>query len=218
MMAAVHFARVRIAQPLAHQRRQQRVLLEPDLVREGVRLVRRHRAAVLERARHLRRDVLDQRAAAGDVQHLDAAADREDRQICAARASAISADLELVAAGLDVVTDRGMRAPRSAPAPRLRRRSAAARRCRPAPPSTRHRRIEDRGPRRRREGSPAGSLRSSEHGLSIANDAAIMLHPAAGTSMPIRSSARGQLRPEIRDTPAARQRFRSARSSFRIGY
>ena len=47
--------------------------------------MRRHREAVLERARHLRRDVLHERAATDDVQDLDAAADREDRKIAAAR-------------------------------------------------------------------------------------------------------------------------------------
>ena len=35
MVPAVHLARVGVAQPLAHQRRQQRVLLDPDLVRAG---------------------------------------------------------------------------------------------------------------------------------------------------------------------------------------
>ena len=50
MMPAVHFARVGVAQALAHQPRQQRVLVDPDFVRELERLMRRHRQAVLERA------------------------------------------------------------------------------------------------------------------------------------------------------------------------
>jgi hypothetical protein len=68
---------------------------------EVVRLMRRHCLFVVERSCHLRRDVLDQRAAGRDVQHLDAAANREDRQ--ATRAGlADQLDLELVPLGGDL--------------------------------------------------------------------------------------------------------------------
>ena len=127
MMAAVHFAGV-VGQPLAHQRREQRVLLDPDLVREGEGLVRRARQAVLERAGELRRDVLHERAAAGDVQHLDAAADREDRQIArAAPRRSGRSRTRRAPARLRPSSDAPAR--RSAPARRRRRRSAAGRRC-----------------------------------------------------------------------------------------
>ena len=56
MVPAVHLTRIGIAQPLAHQLRQQRILFEPDLVREFVRLVRRHGLLVLERSGDLRRE------------------------------------------------------------------------------------------------------------------------------------------------------------------
>ncbi len=84
MVPAVHLARVGIAQTLAHQLPEQRVLVDPDLVRQRVRLVRRPVEVVRQRARHLRWNVLDEGAAARDVQHLDAAADREDRKVARA--------------------------------------------------------------------------------------------------------------------------------------
>ena len=91
MMAAVHFAGV-VGQPLAHQRRQQRVLLDPDFVREACRPDSAAPAGCAPSAPgSCGRDVLHQRAAAGDVQHLHAAADREDRQLARARAAVISA-------------------------------------------------------------------------------------------------------------------------------
>ena len=43
--------------------------------------MRRHRQLVQQRAGHLRRDVLHQRSPARDVEHLHAAADRENRQV-----------------------------------------------------------------------------------------------------------------------------------------
>ena len=101
VMAAVRLARVGVAQPFAHQAREQRVFVDPHFVRQVVGLVRRHRPAVLQRAGHLRGDVLHQRAAARDVQDLDAAADREDRQVAAARL-ADERELELVARRIDV--------------------------------------------------------------------------------------------------------------------
>ena len=70
VMTAVDLAGIRIAQPLSHQLGQQRVLVEPHLVSERIRLVRRHLEAVLERARHLRGDILHERASAGDVGEL----------------------------------------------------------------------------------------------------------------------------------------------------
>ena len=51
------------------------------------------------------RDVLHQRAAGGDVQHLGAAADRQQRHVAGHRA-ARQIDLELVAARLRVVGQR----------------------------------------------------------------------------------------------------------------
>src|SRR5215213_7010303 len=75
MMPAVRFARVGVAQALTQQAREQRVLVDPDFVREVVGLVRRDRPVMFQRTGELGRDVLYQRAAARDVQHLDAAAD-----------------------------------------------------------------------------------------------------------------------------------------------
>ena len=49
-----------------------RVLVDPDLVRELERLMRRDLEFVRQRARHLRRDILHERATVRDVQHLDA--------------------------------------------------------------------------------------------------------------------------------------------------
>ena len=55
--------------------------------------------------RHERRDVLDERAAGGDVQDLRAAADREQRQVAGHR-PARQIDLELVAPRLGIVDRR----------------------------------------------------------------------------------------------------------------
>ena len=82
----------------------------------------------------LRRDVLHERAAAGDVQHLHAAADREDRQVARAR-RAHQRDLELVALRAPPRRPSGAALRRTATAPRRRRRSAAGRRGRRAPAS-----------------------------------------------------------------------------------
>ena len=72
-----------------------------DVVRIGVlRLIDRVCRASLDG----RRDVLHQRAAGGDVEHLRAAADREQRQVAAIAAREI--DLELVASRLGVVDGR----------------------------------------------------------------------------------------------------------------
>ena len=132
MVAAVDFAAPRPPSRSRISLRQQRILVDPDLVRQLVRLVLRHRQPVRQRAGDLRRDVLHQRAAAGDVEHLHAAADREDRQVAGARRRD-QRDLELVAPGLGLF-DRGDAPPRrTATARRRRRRSAAGRRCRPAP-------------------------------------------------------------------------------------
>ncbi len=106
MMAAVHGDRL-VHQPFAHQSRQQRILVDPDVVRQLVGQVLRHRQAVRQRAGDLRRDVLHQRAAAGDVQDLHAAADRENRQVAPARRGN-QRDLELVPSRLRLL-DRGMR-------------------------------------------------------------------------------------------------------------
>ena len=75
-----------------------------DVVRDGVL---RFVDAVRQIGRHRRRDVLHQRAAGGDVQHLRAAADREERHVRRHRA-AREIDLELVAPGLGIV-DLGWR-------------------------------------------------------------------------------------------------------------
>ena len=63
--------------------------------------MRRHDQAVLQRAAHFRRNILDERAARGDVQHLHAAADREDGQIARARRHD-EGNLELVARRIDL--------------------------------------------------------------------------------------------------------------------
>ena len=121
VMAAVRFARVGVAQAFAHQAREQRVLVDPHFVREVVGLVRRHRPAVLQRAGHLGRDVLHERAAAGDVQDLDAAADREDRQVaCGAPRRSARSRTRRAPHRRRRRTDAAPR--RSAPARRLRRR------------------------------------------------------------------------------------------------
>ena len=84
-MAAVHFAGVRVAQALAHQFPEQRVLFEPDFVREVERLMRRNELLVVQRPGDLRGNILNERSAARDVQHLQAAADGEDRQVALPR-------------------------------------------------------------------------------------------------------------------------------------
>jgi hypothetical protein len=66
-VAAVCLAGVGVAQPFAHQPREQRVLVDPDFVREVAWLVRGYRPAVLERTRNLGGNVLHQRAAARDI-------------------------------------------------------------------------------------------------------------------------------------------------------
>jgi hypothetical protein len=85
MVATVDLARVAVHQALFHQRSQQRILFEPDFVRQLVRLMGRHLLFVLERAGDLCGDVLHEGSAGGDVQHLHAAADRENRQLPPAR-------------------------------------------------------------------------------------------------------------------------------------
>ena len=81
MMPAVDVAGVARLAGVAGEPREQRVLLDPDFVRQVDGGVRRNRELVLERSGQLAGDVLHQRAAAGDVEHLDAAADREQRQV-----------------------------------------------------------------------------------------------------------------------------------------
>src|SRR5262245_52058110 len=80
VVPAVDLKRIRIAETLAHQFRQQRILLEPDFMREVVRLVGWHHLLVLERSGHLRRDVLDERSAGSDVEDLNPPADCQDWQ------------------------------------------------------------------------------------------------------------------------------------------
>jgi hypothetical protein len=63
----------------------ERIVVDPDVVRVVERLVRRYLERMIESILHLRRDVLDQRSATGHIQHLDAAADCEDRHADAAR-------------------------------------------------------------------------------------------------------------------------------------
>src|ERR1700681_1143641 len=53
MMPAIDLAGLGVAPALAHQPGEHRVFLEPDLMREGVRLVCRHPQMMIERARHL---------------------------------------------------------------------------------------------------------------------------------------------------------------------
>ena len=106
-MAAVDLARVAAGQTLAHQVRQQGALFEPYLVRERVRLVWRNLQRVRDGTRDLGWDVLDERPAAGDVQDLNPAADREEGQVPIA-GRLHEAKLELVAARLRF-DDRGMR-------------------------------------------------------------------------------------------------------------
>jgi hypothetical protein len=80
----------------AHQPLEQTVFGDPDVMRDGPR---RFGERVIQAVGHLGRDVLDERAAASDIQHLDAAADRKDRQI-RLRRQARQLQLEVVAAGL----------------------------------------------------------------------------------------------------------------------
>ena len=144
------------------------------------------------------RDVLHERAAAGDVQHLDAAADREDRQTRCRRASPISAISNSSRAGSTSTTRRVRRfaVARRRDVVAAGEQQAVDRPIRASPdrPSTDRR----RGPRRRREGPPAGSPRSCGTrsmpmrgmGLRCWGRASRSCYIRAGTSIPIRSSAR----------------------------
>src|SRR5437879_323236 len=89
-------ARAGVAQSIAQQSGELAVFVNPDLVRPLHRLMRRDLEAMREGAGNLRRDVLHERAAARDVEDLDAAADREQRDIPFAR-ELHQSDLELVA-------------------------------------------------------------------------------------------------------------------------
>jgi hypothetical protein len=111
-------------------------------MRERERLMRRARQAVRQRTGNLRRDVLHQRAAAGDVEHLDAAADGEHRQPPRARGGD-QGNLELIAfaLGFDDGLMRRLAVPR-------RRHVVAAGEDEPADPGEcvvdRRRHVEDR--------------------------------------------------------------------------
>ena len=74
---------------------------ERDVVGACLLHARRFRAAVGERLRQARRDVLHERAAGDDVEELDAAADGEEREIAIERESG-QADLVLVTIRVDV--------------------------------------------------------------------------------------------------------------------
>src|SRR5438105_8249801 len=78
MMAAVHVARIRILEPFTKGAVEEAAGVQPHLVRD-------REARLLDPMLDVRADflgdVLDERAAARDVQDLDAAADREDRKV-----------------------------------------------------------------------------------------------------------------------------------------
>ena len=107
MVAAVDLAGVAADETIAHQLREERILLDPDLVRQVVRLVLRHRPGC-DSSAPVTCDGMSCTSVPprGDVQHLHAAADREDRQIARARRRN-QADLELVARRIDVVQRLG---------------------------------------------------------------------------------------------------------------
>ena len=210
MMAAVHLARVGVAQPLAHQPRQQRVLLEPDLVRERVRLVRRHRQAV-RRARRCTCDGMSctsvppqatfstwmprqiarigrSRAARGrDERDLELVARRlgvDDRRV---RRLAVARRRDVVAAGQQQAVD----------AVRARR-------------STGHRAIDDADLAADVEDRLPVVLELAARVMPMSgHDELRIVYIRVGTSIPIRSSARVSCA-RTYATPAARQRFRSA--------
>ncbi len=154
-MAAVDRARVAF-EPLAHQVVAAGV---PSVIQMSCAIVKRWLAHVvwLTVRPSSSRNVLHQRAAAGDVQHLDAAADGEQRQVGVDRASR-QLELVVVAAGF------GRAGTWDAPP---RHRSTAARRRRRAAARRRPGRIDvggpvawrgrGRGPRRRRGGWPPRS-------------------------------------------------------------
>ena len=135
MMPAVDLAGVAAAEPFAHQLRQQRVLLDPDLVRERVRLVRRDVRLCVSAPGTCDGMSCTSVPPHGDVQHLHAAADREDRADRARERRRRARSRTRRAPGRHPrPSDAVLR--RTARARRRRRRSAAGRRCRPARPST----------------------------------------------------------------------------------
>src|SRR5262249_52317450 len=106
MMTAVDVEAVRAGETVGHQAGENRVLVEPDLMREIEGLVWRHGQAMFERAGYLRRDVLNQRSAAGDIQELNATTDREKREVAFSRL-VDQRDLEGIPLRIDIY-DRGM--------------------------------------------------------------------------------------------------------------
>src|SRR5262245_50947953 len=101
MVAAVHVARVGPAESIVHQAREKGVLVDPDLVSQRVGLVGWDGQAMLECPGDLGRDVLNQIAAKGDVQELDASANRQERNPSRS-GLAHKRDFEVVALTVDV--------------------------------------------------------------------------------------------------------------------
>ena len=147
---------------------------------------------MLQRAGDLRRDVLHERAAAGDVQHLHAAADGENRQIARA-GGRDEGDLELVARRIDVLDPlmRRLAVSRGLDVAAAGQQQAVDARQRLL---DRHRRVEDAhlaaGVKDRLPvvfELPARGNGDERH-----------IYIRDGTSIPINSRAR-QLRPEVRN-------------------
>ncbi len=127
MVAAVDAAACARRRPTAPSARSSR---EPGVDVNGVGFgALRLDDAVRERRGDRRGDVLHERAAGGDVEHLRAAADGEERQVGRHRAAG-EIDLELVASRLGILDRRVPRRRRRARGRCLRRRSGAGRRSR----------------------------------------------------------------------------------------
>src|SRR5262245_37240009 len=105
MMTAVDVETVRTCEAVDHQAGENGVLVDPDLVCEIEGLVWRHGQAMFERPGYLRRDVLNQGSAAGDIQELDATTDTEKRQVAFSR-FLNQRDLEGIPLGIDVYDGR----------------------------------------------------------------------------------------------------------------
>ena len=215
MVPAVHLAGIAADEAFAHQPRQERILLDPDFVRQVVGLMLRHGQAVVHRAWHLRRDVLHERAASRDVQDLHAAADAEDRAGPASRAAAMRPISNSSRAGIDFLERRMRRLAVS------RRIDVAAARQEQAVDAgerlrRRARRVEDADLATGVEDRPAGSLQILP-ARGRWQSAAYWVTSAMVLQSP---SIRGRASSACGSTPPRPRASVSARSSssLRIGY
>jgi hypothetical protein len=164
---------------VGHQLRQLGACRDPHFMRRGGR---RCRHLVIERSRDAGGDVLHERSTGRDVEHLDAAADRQQRQAAIQR-RAREGNLELVAPGLR----RGERLVRRL-AVQLRVHVAAAAQHQGVEPVERGHRILLGGKQTPFEADPF------ERVLVVGDARALgesdnRHHILTGTAMPIRSSA-----------------------------